>query len=214
MPEQEVQWHRTILPAGWARVAEELAARGVLDGFYLAGGTGLALQLGHRRSADLDLFRQRPFEPADIRTQLTEIGGLRVRQIARGTLHLEIRDVLVSFLHYPYPLLFPTGAFDGLTVADPRDVACMKIDAIASRGSRRDFVDLYMTAQMYGLGEIFVWFDRKYAAAPYNRVHLLKSLTYFTDAEHEPMPNLLVPLEWTAVTQYFLSEVPNLGALG
>ena len=116
----------------------------------------------------------------------------------------------MSFLHYPYPLLFPTREFEALTVADPRDIACMKVDAIASRGSRRDFVDLYITAQTYGLNEILAWFATKYAGAPYNRIHLLKSLTYFSDAEREPMPDLLIPLEWSTVTQFFFSQVPSL----
>lgn len=100
-----------------------------------------------------------------------------------------------------------------LTVADPRDIACMKFDAIANRGSRRDFVDLYMAARTYGFREILEWFSTKYAATPYNRVHLFKSLTYFKDAEQEPMPDMLVPIDWTAVRYFFLAEVPRLPRL-
>lgn len=210
MPENHIQWHPEILPAGWQEAASDLAARGVLEGFYLAGGTGLALRLGHRRSVDLDLFSQSQFEPADLRVRLGEVSGLRVRQIMRGTLHLEFHRVLVSFLHYPYPLLFPPSQFEGLTVAEPRDIACMKLDAIASRGARRDFVDLYVAAQTYGLREILAWFDEKYAAAPVNRVHLFKALTYFDDAERQPMPDVLAPLAWDAVKRFFLAEVPRL----
>ena len=100
-----------------------------------------------------------------------------------------------------------------LTVADPRDIACMKFDAIANRGSRRDFVDLYMAARTYGFREILEWFSTKYAATPYNRVHLFKSLTYFKDAEQEPMPDMLVTIDWTAVRYFFLAEVPRLPRL-
>jgi hypothetical protein len=146
----------------------------------------------------------------DSRVRLGEIPGLRVRQILRGTLHLELHGVLVSFLHYPYPLLFPPSQFEGLTIADPRDVACMKLDAIASRSTRRDFVDLYVVARMYGLREILAWFDRKYAAAQVSRVHLFKALTYFDDAERQPMPDLLAPLTWDTVKRFFLTEVPRL----
>lgn len=210
MPEDQFQWRRGILPAGWERAVEDLAARGALQDFYLAGGTGLALQLGHRRSVDLDLFSQSGFQPADVRAQLAEIPGLRVRQIVRGTLHLELHNILVSFLHYPYPLLFPLRQFEMLAIADPRDIACMKLDAIANRGSRRDFIDLYMSAKTYGLREILAWFDTKYAAAPYNRIHLLKALTYFTDAEHEPAPDMIVPLDWPTVKTFFTTEVPRL----
>ena len=213
MPESHSEWHREVLPDGWARATNELASRSVLQGFYLAGGTGLALQMGHRRSVDLDLFSQSEFSPTDLRAQLGDLSGLRVRQVVRGTIHLELRDVLVSFLHYPYPLLFPLHHFEVLTVADPRDIACMKLDAIASRGSRRDFVGLYVAARRYGLREILGWFEQKYAAAPYNRVHLLKALSYFTDAEREPMPDVLVSLAWDTVKQFFLSEVPRVVSL-
>ncbi len=212
MSDDQPRWHREILPRGWEQAAAALSARGILDGFYLAGGTGLALRLGHRRSIDLDLFSEREFAPANLRSRLGGIEGLRIRQIGRGTLHLELHNILVSLLHYPYPLLFPVHEFAVLSVADPRDIACMKQDAIASRGSRRDFVDLYMMAKLYGLREILEWAARKYAATPYNRVHVLKALTYFTDAEQQPMPDLLIPIEWSAVKTFFTTEVLKLSS--
>lgn len=210
MTEGESRWHEEVLPEGWRQAAADLAARGVLTGFYLAGGTGLALQIGHRRSVDFDLFTQSEFDPARLRGQLGELPGLRIRQILRGTLHLELRNILVSFLHYPYPLLFPSRQFEDLTVADSRDIACMKLDAIANRGSRRDFVDVYMAARRHGVREILAWFERKYVAAPYNRVHLFKAMTYFADAEREPMPDMLVPVDWSTVKTFFMTEVPRL----
>ena len=185
----------------------------MLGGFYLAGGTGLALQLGHRRSADLDLFSEPEFATTDLRARLRGLEGLRDLETAPGTLHLELNGTKVSFLHYPYPLLFPPRQLDMLTIADPRDIACMKVDAIANRGSRRDFVDLYTAASRYGLRDILEWFGTKYASTPYNRVHVFKSLTYFRDAEQEPMPYMLVPLDWAAVRHFFLAEVPGLSQL-
>jgi hypothetical protein len=111
MPESFSPIHAEVLPEGWQRAAEDLEARRVLDGFYLAGGTGLALQFGHRRSVDFDLFAQQDFDPADVRVRLGGLGGLRIRQVRRGTLHLELHGILASFLHYPYPLLFPLMRF-------------------------------------------------------------------------------------------------------
>ncbi len=213
MPDSRSEWHHDVLPEGWARAANELSARSVLQGFYLAGGTGLALSFGHWRSVDLDLLTEREFEPAGLRAQLATLADLRVRQAARGTLHLELGDLLVSFLHYPYPLLFPQRQFGVLAVADARDIACMKLEAIASRGSRRDFVDLYVAAGRFGLPQILAWFDRKYTRAPFNRIHLLKALTYFIDAEREPMPHMRIPLTWDTITQFFLVEVPRLQPL-
>ena len=114
-------------------------------------------------------------------------------------MHFTLHGVKVSLLHDPYPTLFPLRRFGDMNVADPRDIACMKIDAIASRGSRRDFVDLYMVAHEYGLHELFECFARKYASVPYSRLHLLKALTYFRDAEQDPPPDMFISLDWSAV---------------
>lgn len=213
MPDDEPVWHREVLPEGWTRAAEDLTARSALESFYLSGGTGLALHLGHRRSTDLDLFRETEFDPADLQSRLRGLPDLRIRQVARGTLHLTLGAISVSFLHFPYPLLFPLGRVDVLAVADPRDIACTKVNAIATRGSRRDFVDLYVCARQYGLGQILAWFEQKFRSTPYNRLHLYKALTYFRDAEAEPMPHMLVPLEWREVAAFFASEVPRLSRL-
>ena len=89
----------------------------------------------------------------------------------------------------------------------------MKLDTIANRGSRRDFVDLYVAAQAFGIREIFVWFENKYSSLSYNRTHLFKALTYFGDAERDPLPDMRAPLEWDAVKRFFAAEVPRLTRL-
>jgi hypothetical protein len=159
---------------------------------------------------DLDLFRVSEFSSTHLRDRLRSLDGLHNLETAPGTVHVQLHGVKVSFLHYPYPLLFPLHWFEGLAVAEARDIACMKLAAIANRGSRRDFVDLHITASTYGLSQIFEWFASKYASVPYSRTHLLKALTYFADADEEPMPDLLVPLDWQAVKQFFSSQVPRL----
>jgi hypothetical protein len=131
-------------------------------------------------------------------------------ELAPNTLHLELRGIKVSFLHYRYPLLFPTDPLVGLQVADARDIACMKLAAISNRGSRRDFVDLYVAGQAFGVEAIRDWFDRKYATVAYNRTHVLKALTYFGDAEEEPMPAMLTAVAWSEVRRYFETEAPRL----
>ncbi|MGE0447451.1 MAG: nucleotidyl transferase AbiEii/AbiGii toxin family protein, partial [Vicinamibacterales bacterium] len=159
-------WHREVLPPGWQPVAQALADAGALDGFALAGGTALALYFGHRRSVDLDLFTEQAFAPTTIVDRLRHAAGLSVIQTAPGTLHLSLQGVLVTYLHFPYPALFPTHTLAPLTVLDPRDVACMKLQAIAAGGARRDFVDLYVVAQEHGLQAILNWFDQKFSATP------------------------------------------------
>ena len=107
-------------------------------------------------------------------------------------------------------MLFPFQSFMGISVADPRDIACMKLSAISSRGTKRDFVDLYVASNRYGLSHLLELFQKKYARIHYNIVHILKSLTYFEDAEKEPMPNMLMTLSWEEVRWFFIREVPGL----
>lgn len=202
----DAPWHQSVLPPNWGDAATAVSA-GVSKDFYLAGGTGLALQLGHRTSIDLDLFSAHPFDPLAIRDRLRTSPGFSVQQVAEHTLHSEIASVSVSFLHYPHPLLFGLRAFGDLPVADRRDIACMKLDALSSRGSRRDFVDLYFVLREIALPELLELFDRKYQAVAPNRVHLMKALTYFVDAEQEPMPHMLEHVSWTAVREFFEREV-------
>lgn len=125
-------------------------------------------------------------------------------------LHATIEKTKASFLGYAYPTLYTSTPFVGVAIADRRDIACMKVSAIASRGTRRDFVDLYVCAKRYGLKEILRMFETKYAQTQYSKPHILKSLTFFTDAEKDPMPNMLEEISWDRVKQFFLYEAPRL----
>jgi hypothetical protein len=107
-------------------------------------------------------------------------------------------------------VLFPFRSFLGTRVADPRDIGCMKISAIASRRTKRDFVDLYAVCRQIGLKQLLDWFHEKFAKTNYSKVHVLKSLTYFENADQEPMPHMLVPLSWEKVKAFFATEAPSL----
>jgi predicted nucleotidyltransferase component of viral defense system len=109
--------------------------------FYLAGGTALALQLGHRTSNDLDLFTGKLFSTEPLREKLVHMGGLVLVE-EEGTLHGILDGVKVSFLYYPYPVLHPFHEFEGLNVAAIGDIACMKAVAISQRGEKKDFFDM------------------------------------------------------------------------
>jgi hypothetical protein len=202
-------WHKEVIPEAAERVLEILT-RSKMDSFYLAGGTGLALRLGHRLSRDLDFFSAEPFSEEMLLGNLKDFEKLSVVSKDWETLHLHILDIKVSFLGYHYPVLFPFGSFMGMQIADPRDIACMKINAIAGRGSRRDFVDLYFIAKEYGLGCILDLFRKKYSEVDINLVHVLKSMTYFKDAETEPMPKMLTDISWDEIANFFKQESPKL----
>jgi hypothetical protein len=203
-------WHRTVIPASTEATLCALRDAHLLDRFYLAGGTGLALQFGHRLSLDLDFFSEDHFDEEMLLQRVQTLEGFTLVAKAPHTLHATVQETKVSFLGYAYPVLFATNPFLDVAVADPRDIACMKVSAIAGRGTKRDFVDFYLCAKQYGLKEILRLFDEKYAQTHYSRIHILKSLTFFGDAEKDPMPHMLVALDWDTVKQFFLRETPRL----
>lgn len=176
--------------------------------FYLAGGTALALQLGHRISVDLDFFSQEEIDTKLLIRDLKNAGfELHVQNENLGTLDLLIDDVKVSFLEYKYPLLEDFVKFEKLNVASVLDIACMKVTAISSRGSRKDFYDIWMILEKYSLTEIFKAIEKKYEGVDYSTMHLLKSLTYFDDAKDDPEPVLLVDADWNKVKEDILRKV-------
>ncbi len=210
MNEKECVWHREVVGEGVERTLGELQTIPVAARFYLAGGTGLALQLGHRRSVDLDFFLAEDFDMEAVLQKVQHLEGFSLVSKSPGTIYATIRTTKVSFIAYAYPVLFPFSQFLGANVADPRDIGCMKLSAIASRGTKRDFVDLYVLATRYGMDQLLAWFNTKFAQTNYSMVHVLKSLAYFDEAEQDPMPDMLVPLAWNDVKRFFTREAAKL----
>lgn len=134
--------YRETISGAIEAVLRSLPREFILDRFYLAGGTALALQFGHRRSVDLDFFTPEPFDEEVLVGEIHRLPEFELIAKARETVHAHTQGVKLSFLGYAYPVLFPFGSYLGARLADPRDIACMKMSAIASRGTRRDFVDL------------------------------------------------------------------------
>jgi hypothetical protein len=195
-----------ILSAGQQAILERLSSLPALDSFYLAGGTGLALQLGHRRSVDFDFFRPEGIDPGVLLPSLQEFLPA-VRRAEAGTLTLELAGVMTSFFEYRYPLLRPIeeGPW-AVRLASVADIAAMKIAAIAGRGSRKDFMDLFIICrEVMPLRDVLDCFELKFRGVGYERYHILKSLVYFDDAEREPPPDMIRPVAWMDVTR-FLSE--------
>jgi hypothetical protein len=203
-------WYPEVINMEAERVLENLQTLGIPGRFYLAGGTGLALRLGHRRSNDLDFFSPDVMDPEQLIRKLRTLPGFAVAALAPDTLHATIKRTKVSFLAYPYPVLFPYATFLGVSVADPREIAYMKLAAIASQGVRRDFIDLYFVAKRHGIPQVLEWFQQKYAQVSYSLTHLLKSLSYFEVADKHPMPDMLAPLAWEEVKQFFSNEASRL----
>jgi hypothetical protein len=113
-------------------------------GFYLAGGTGLALQLGHRVSEGLDFFTEKSFAPETVIRLLVGRLAVTIAGAAPGTLHALCGEgIKTRFFFYPYRLLYPPISFQGCFIADWRDIAAMKLVALSQRGTKKDFVALF-----------------------------------------------------------------------
>ena len=203
---------REILTGAQQSLLELLTRIGEVRTFYLAGGTALALHLGHRRSRDFDFFRDRDFLPQDLLSRLRDAGEPTVLQEAAGTLSVLLGGVPTSFFHYDYPLLRPlVDSPWGVLLADVDDIAAMKISALAGRGSRKDFVDLYVYARdVAPLDQAFVRFREKYRGVTVDPYHLLRSLSFFEDAEAEAMPEVLGDIPWEIVKAFFRAEAARL----
>ena len=178
------------------RVLEKIKGLNISEDFYLAGGTALAIQLNHRESIDLDWFVKDCFSNNKIIELLSGIGEFKLNQEEEGTIHGVLDDVKISFLQYRYDLQFPLVEFKGVEIADEKDIAAMKLDAISSRGTKKDFIDLYFLLRKYSLEDLLKIFEKKYSDIKYNKVHLLKSLAFFEDAEDEPMPIMIEDIDW------------------
>ena len=179
---------------------------------YLAGGTAIALQLGHRFSYDLDFFSPTKFSASTMRRYLeTTVPKFRLQRWAWGTVVGFVGDFHFSLFFYEYPLLYKPVAFSGVKVATLKDLAAMKIAAISERGTKRDFVDLYCIAKEkeLSLRDTVLLFQRKYHTASDTIPHILKSLTYFEDAEKEKMPVMIEKISWEDIKKFFLLESPK-----
>lgn len=201
---------KVLSPKAWETV-RSLGKGGWLQGWTLAGGTGLALHLGHRYSEDLDLFGTSSFDTRRLAQSLTQVGSVRIQDRSPDTLHLDLDGLRISFLKAERPLVFQGTPYRGLTVADPRDIAVMKVVAIGGRGSRKDFIDLFFYLQTGGTLEgVFRLLEHRFQGLDFNRYHLLKSLVFFQDAEEEPMPRMIRPVEWEAVKEALVGEARRL----
>ncbi|MEW5692347.1 MAG: nucleotidyl transferase AbiEii/AbiGii toxin family protein [Candidatus Hydrogenedentota bacterium] len=189
-----------------------LGNSGILKDAYLAGGTALSLQLGHRISVDFDFFTTQEFVPKDFSFVLSEIGEFKEEQADKGSVIGIFEGIRFSLFIYKYPLISPLLKYVSLNIADIRDIAAMKIDAIATRGLKRDFIDLYFICKSaYSLPQVLNFYNKKYGKLASNLIHIQKSLVFFNDAEPDEPPVLLKKLPWDQVKAYFISEIKKWG---
>jgi len=177
--------------------------------FYLAGGTALALQIGHRTSLDFDFYSEKKFNnERALRSFQDRFSRVRLIQNPPDTLIVKAEGVEISLFHYPYPLLKPVVKTLFIDLASKEDVAAMKMVAIIQRGVVRDYIDLYFLLEEFPLKKIFQWTKRKFP--PFNPYLGLRALAYFQDAERDLKQTrfrLLKDVNWERVKRTILKKV-------
>ena len=174
---------------------KHLSAFPELSATRLVGGTALALQYGHRMSVDLDFFGQLPQDKEELIAIAKQVGEVVVFNKSNFILQMTINNVKVDFVDYSrYEWIDEPVRGDGFVLASDKDIAAMKVNAIMGRGTRRDFVDLYVLLQHYSLAEILDFYMQKYPE--YSEYRALLSMTYFEDAEMQDMPKMFIDTPW------------------
>src|SRR3989344_4499915 len=179
-------FHYDILDPGRKEILPKLAA--FKTQFYLAGGTALALQIGHRDSLDFDFFSREEIDTVKLFDQINEIfAGSEIikTQEERNTLSVNIGQVKFSFLTYPYELIDKLVEAEFFNLASIKDIACMKLSAITGRATLKDYVDLYFILKNLTLEELLNSAKDKFPQLDTGLV--LKSLVYFDDIVEEPI---------------------------
>lgn len=186
--------------------------------FYLAGSAALALYTGHRPVADLDLMgNANRLASADRRDLLAELlaadPSTAVETARDGYLSTRLAGGAVGLrlFYYPYPLVRPFEEISGLAVASAADLGLMKLGAIISRGSRRDFVDLYLLCRRLPLATLLDLAEDKFGHVRDFPLQALKGLADLSEIEGEPMPRLATPLDWSEVEDWLRGEVREMG---
>lgn len=181
--------------------------------FILAGGTALALWIGHRISVDLDFFTKEEFSTEGLFQKIKTAGLVQeIVQEEKGTLTVMIDGVKVSMFHYPYLFLDDVSDINGVKISGILDIASMKVMAIAQRGAKRDFIDLYFIMQNVPFRRITENLIARFGKERVNPVLIGKSLVYFNDAETDPEPEYMTKkkVPWETVKIFFKRNVKQM----
>jgi predicted nucleotidyltransferase component of viral defense system len=199
--------HHDAVPKPVNDLLARLAPREELREFALGGGTSLALRFGHRSSVDLDFFTTSEFSPDDLFASLKINPATIVRQ-ATNSLTVDANGVKLDLLRHAYPLIEPVECLEGIRFISLPDLAAMKLNAIANRGSKKDFYDLFELVIHFSLQTMIDFFTRKYESS--DAFTVIRSLAWFEDAEAEPDPVSLNGLDWQKVKSRIRESVASL----
>lgn len=168
---------------------KSLMEKDYLNPFILVGGTALALQIGHRKSIDLDMFTMSDVDTDMLLDHLKKDYQVVEKVKTKGALIAEIEGIKTDFIRFKYQFNYPFILADGIRLANIADIVPMKLDAITGRGDKKDFFDLYYLLDKYDLAQMLRLFSEMY---PHSTLfHVIKSLTWFADADPQSPPEVM-----------------------
>jgi len=192
-------YYKTIEP-GTLGILKKIQKIKEFSNLRLVGGTALALQIGHRKSIDLDFFGLINSENIEITAKLEKIGKVKILKTSKNINIYAVDNIKVDFVNYHYQWLEKPNIEDNLLLSSIKDIAAMKLAAITGRGTKKDFIDLYFLLQHYTLNEMLDFYVQKF---PSGSVFLvIKSLSYFADANKDEHPEMLKPISWGDVKSF------------
>lgn len=182
------------------------------EGFYLAGGTALALQLGHRVSVDFDFF-----SPNEVSSDLLPyveklFAGFSQRILVnnKNEFTLIVSETKITFLHYPFPLFYPLVNWESIKLASTQEIAIMKAYAVGRRGTFKDYVDLYFLVKSgIALDNIIADAEKKYQDA-FNARLFLEQLVYFTDITDTDIRFIQPAVSSKSIEGFFETEIKKI----
>ena len=198
---------QTVVPE-LMELLKKIMSENIFSDFNLVGGTSLALQMGHRNSIDIDLFGNSEINFPLFIEKLSEFGEVKVAQSTKNILITKINDVKVDFVNYKYPLLLEHLVIENIRMLSMKDIAAMKLNAIAGRGSKKDFIDLFFLLDKFSMKDILSFYEKKYKDGSLFMVQ--KSLTYFDDADLQQQPKMFKDFNWETCKQKIITEVLKL----
>lgn len=194
--------HQETVDRSTLELLIQLQGKEYLKGFYLVGGTALALTMGHRKSIDIDLFSDFNFDTGAMLENLSADFPFKLFFSANNTLKGSINGIQVDILAHRYPLVCEPLVIEDISMLSREDIVAMKLNAISVSGQRvKDFIDIFYLLDLYSVEEMIGFYKIKYLQ--YNEVNVLKSLTWFEDVDHSDWPVILKTpkLKWGTITK-------------
>ena len=189
-------------------IIQLLTQKDYMQPFLLVGGTALALQIGHRSSTDIDFFSNQPIDTSLLFTNLNNDFKVQERNAFRHALFLDIEGIKTDIVYQKCNIIEQPTIIDGVKMASLKDIAAMKLLAVTNRGRKRDFVDIFFLLKEFGLTEMLLFFKQKFENENYYLV--IRSLTYFEDADMDTDLKYFFTDSWTSIKKTIIAEVKKI----